>query len=501
MHRSRYSIMRFLPLFILVICFVWIANILKREAQFRESERLLNETVAELDRADPGWRWADLVARQSDLPDGENLVVQLRAVRALMIDRLGWNLSKDEPLFNEAAVMPNQLHDADDIAALERHQTQFVAATALAAKLENYPKAFALNPTGKNPLVGPLPFMEEARGTVFLLKLEVERLALANRPNGAAPLFRSMLAVAGALGEESFLVGNLDRNRYWTMTARSIERLLGLTEPHEELRTLLEPLRRAARGDSFYRSVRGERALMDGTFRHLEESPEGLMGMFDEMGLKGHRDRIPQVVLREYESLMKAEHALEVRRWTAILGICDLPLHERRAKIREIELNWPELPLTRERLEDMGSGCGLRMARGKETKHEFIVWMELRSIAYLECARIAIACELFRARAKRWPKTLDEIPKDILPETPLDPFDGQPLRYRVLDDSIAVWSVGEQAVEEPPELSGGETVRVSMVFRVWNPNKRRMPAPPPKPELLHEPVELPDAEADTKEKE
>jgi hypothetical protein len=55
---------------------------------------------------------------------------------------------------------------------------------------------------------------------------------------------------------------------------------------------------------------------------------------------------------------------------------------------------------------------------------------------------VAIALELFRRRHSSWPRSLDELVPELLPEIPPDRFDGRPLRYRLIDNNPVVYSVG-----------------------------------------------------------
>jgi len=53
-----------------------------------------------------------------------------------------------------------------------------------------------------------------------------------------------------------------------------------------------------------------------------------------------------------------------------------------------------------------------------------------------------IALELFRRRHGRWPEHLQELVPAFLPALPLDQFDGQPLRYRLVDGKPLLYSIG-----------------------------------------------------------
>jgi hypothetical protein len=104
----------------------------------------------------------------------------------------------------------------------------------------------------------------------------------------------------------------------------------------------------------------------------------------------------------------------------------------------------------------------------------------IRNRAELLCASTAIACERFRLAKGRWPGDLAEIPKEILPEVPLDPYTGGPLRYHRFVDGIAVYSVGDgdpntarQQLENKDPLAG-----LGLGCRLWDPDKRGQPPLP-----------------------
>ncbi len=63
--------------------------------------------------------------------------------------------------------------------------------------------------------------------------------------------------------------------------------------------------------------------------------------------------------------------------------------------------------------------------------------------ARVASARAAVAVEIYRKRHGEYPDTLDALVPSILPEAPIDPFDGQPMRYIKEDGRVAVYSVGK----------------------------------------------------------
>lgn len=72
--------------------------------------------------------------------------------------------------------------------------------------------------------------------------------------------------------------------------------------------------------------------------------------------------------------------------------------------------------------------------------------------AQARCLDTLIALERYRRREGPFPAALDELVPDFLTEVPLDPFDGNPLRYRCDESGVTVYSVGEDLVDDQGSL-------------------------------------------------
>jgi len=70
------------------------------------------------------------------------------------------------------------------------------------------------------------------------------------------------------------------------------------------------------------------------------------------------------------------------------------------------------------------------------------------NVAWNGAADTAIAVELYRRRHGDLPQRLEELVPDFLPQVPIDPFDGQPLRYVVRKEEYVVYSVGYDRVDD-----------------------------------------------------
>lgn len=72
---------------------------------------------------------------------------------------------------------------------------------------------------------------------------------------------------------------------------------------------------------------------------------------------------------------------------------------------------------------------------------------------YCQSALFAIAMEQYRRAHGAWPATLAELAPAFLPAAPVDPYDGKPLRYRVVGGTPVAWSVGRDLRDD----GGSET--------------------------------------------
>lgn len=93
---------------------------------------------------------------------------------------------------------------------------------------------------------------------------------------------------------------------------------------------------------------------------------------------------------------------------------------------------------------------------------------EARCLANLRLALTALALEQYRAGHNgQYPGALSDLTPDYLPAAPLDPFDGQPLRYRKQAAGYLLYSIGPDQKDDggaPLTAKGGD-----MVFAVVAP--------------------------------
>ena len=95
------------------------------------------------------------------------------------------------------------------------------------------------------------------------------------------------------------------------------------------------------------------------------------------------------------------------------------------------------------------------------------------------CVGVGIACERYRLKHGRWPKSLDDLADFGFAKTPVDPFDGQPLRYLIEADGVIIYSVGKNGIDDGGDTHRREGTAEDVGCRLWNPARRRIKTPAP----------------------
>jgi hypothetical protein len=103
-----------------------------------------------------------------------------------------------------------------------------------------------------------------------------------------------------------------------------------------------------------------------------------------------------------------------------------------------------------------------------------------RELAEFRCMNTVIAAERHRLATGRWPESLASLAPAFIEAVPTDPYTGEPLRYRRIDDGILIYAVGADLVDNggtlaalPKDIDDAGT---DIGFRLRNPDRRHLPA-------------------------
>jgi hypothetical protein len=114
-------------------------------------------------------------------------------------------------------------------------------------------------------------------------------------------------------------------------------------------------------------------------------------------------------------------------------------------------------------------GDGLTLA-GHSVENGFL-WGHV----LLRYAFVALAAERYRAAHGDWPAAAADLVPEYLSTVPLDPFDGEPLRYLRTENGVLIYTLSNPWQESIVTMSS------EVVFTLWDVAHRRQPPKPPEP--------------------
>jgi hypothetical protein len=434
--------------------------------QSTAARRELAAAIAETNCLDPSWRFEDLEAQRHLPPDEQNAALQVLRVHSLL--PRNWDYRPDE----EPSQLIEWLKSLPPERRLDESQARRLGAEAQRVGPALGPaRKLADMPEGRYPVAWsadvfstPHPWLDTVLSVSALLRLDGLLHSEAGDPYGALTSARALLNLGRSLGDEPFFQGPVTRGVRRRDAVRVVERVLGQGQPSEGALAAVQ--------DAFTREVgvplllthfRGERAFMHIFLSQVDEGNHRIseLSCVPARGLRAHAET--------YLGRVRAWqiHARYLRDMNEAVEIAKLPL----------EPQYPRYAEWRRRKGDVQNvGDGLRLGGWDED-------MILRDHALLRCGLVALAAERYRRAHGNWPPAAADLVPAYLPAVPLDPFDGQPLRYRRTDGGVVVYSIGEDQRDDGGDANPppGEYTPRDIVFRLWDVARRRQPPKPSAP--------------------
>ena len=432
---------------------------LARRATRSEGEQRLAQVEATLDQTDPGWRLSEVLsARDAALPvDDRNLT------------KLCWDIYEKRPKSFETwaagrgdwlpTPQMNRLPVAEKLAAARAAHAEAAEAVGLARTVRARPTGGWKLTVPANPLNTRLEHVQRVRTAAVLLEAD-SLLAAEDRDwSRAVAAVEGGLHLRHAVGDEPLFISQLVRTANGAIAVQSLERLIGWGEPPAVGLTALQTeLLAEADVPRLVHAIRGERGMAWQVFANVDARLVDLGELTDQP--KGQTKAA--LALWQYRPDLPADQADYLEYMTGLLAAVRLPADQRADAVVALDLPPREF-------KHLLSGL-LRPSMEKWVGHED------RACARLRSAAVGVACERFRQANGRWPADLGEL-EALLPAVPLDPYDGQSLRYRKLDDGVVVYSVGPDRQDDGGTLSYGQPEPGEDVgFRLWDVAARRQPA-------------------------
>jgi hypothetical protein len=428
-----------------------------------EGERDLEAAVAEIERGDPRWRFDDIIADRKPLADAENPALVVVKADALLpgnydIGPKNWELFEKVPSVHRL--------NGPQIAALREAMAKHAAALEVARTLKDFTGegrfTIKVAPDFVSTTMGPL---QRCRGVMSMLQHDAFLRAEDGDVAGALESCQAVLVVARAIGDEPYLIAALIRFAGEAILVNTLEHTLAQGEaPKEQLKAMQDLLTREIDATFFLQAMRGERGGSDATFTALRTGTVKISAL-KFMGGDSLEDRFmdtfPAIMLRGRPEHLRLMHqAVEAAR---------LPSEKQGEAFNQVD-----------KATRASSAMVVRLLMPGIAKTS---QANRRTRANLRCALAGVAAERYRLEHAKWPGSLDELAKQgWIAAVPLDPFDGQPLRYKIVADGVRIYSVGLDGVDDGGAIDRDNwtTPGTDLGFRLWNTGSRRPhPLPPP----------------------
>ncbi|MFP4058763.1 MAG: hypothetical protein ACLF0G_17990, partial [Candidatus Brocadiia bacterium] len=423
------------------LCIIAVSALLRFPAAWdaAASARLAARLQAIRQAGDPATP-ADLAETLPQPPEGRNAAAlynrafqEIKPLREPLED-----LEEQLPIIGTADLPARDAPmDEPMLAAIRQYLARHEAALELlhqAAELEHC--AFDLD--FEAGFAMEMPHLASLRHAARLLSLQAVERAESGRPAEAAKALRAALRTGHALRHEPILISALVRIACDALAVRHLEWTLARCRFRPRL---LPPIEAALREEAdprlIERAMVGERAMGIDAFNKYVLGPRRR-----EVGLLAPGLGHPGL------PLMPAP----IRKGDMLCYVG--------AMGRYVEL--ARRPYPRNLVD--GAETGDQLARDVPAYFPFTrmllpalgrVWeVGQEHMARCESARVALAVLRYQARRGHLPQRLDQLTPDSLPDLPLDPYDGRPLRYRKAADGFVVYALGQNATDD-----GGETQR------------------------------------------
>ncbi|MBX7104419.1 MAG: hypothetical protein K1X57_10080 [Gemmataceae bacterium] len=425
-----------------------------------QSRAELRAAMAEAAQDDPHWQLADLIAHRLKVPGAENSApVILEGAKLAKLAAAGTAKSLDGDLLSTLGEAPNVLANSDQKAQLATVVAGYGPAIAEYRKLRDRPIGRFDLKVPANPAMALLPHVQDTRDSLRVLRAAMQERIEAGDTAQAVNDVIAMFHAGRALGDEPTLISMLVRIACDAVAVAAAERLLATTTPtDDQLKALQELIAIEIDEPVAYWGVRGERGFEFAMFDYLRGDPLAAGGVTGG-GWQSVLCFLPGYIRHAQVEFLKQSNEY--------VAIARGPVENRLEATKQID----------ERAKSLSP---LAKSAGFSTGK--CIRQELRRQAKLRSLLLAIAAERYRLKHGRWPTVLSAlVAEGLLPLLPADPYNGKLLTWEETPYGRVVYSVGEplptagMATSTPAELMKGRDFGI----RLFDPDKRRQPAPPP----------------------
>lgn len=434
-----------------------------RQGWHRSQTMKLQITLTDLDRTEPGWRLADIEAAREKIPEDENSA-RVVVAAATLLPKM-WSAWRElSDMF--AHLPPEQQLTAEDLARLKMELEKVRPALMEARKLAALPRGRHRIEYKPWVLDTQMTDQQETWRIVSLLCYDALRHEQERGPISALNSCQAAFHAARSLGDEPSVVSQMSRMDGVILSCQGIERVLAQGEPPPERLAELQDL---LHGEDDFPDLlvvtRGTRAVVHAMFDALESGAVPLSRL--EGTLPPNAE--PALAWSSREELRQS-HPANLAAMSRYVTIARLPMHEQPAALKQFDLELRSLKQS----DPLAVHLNTRLGNAFDYSQ--------RKHAYLRCLWTALAAERYRRKHTHWPESLDKLCPQFLVFVPLDPFDGQAIRYRRVADGVIIYSVSSDGTDNNGNLVRAQpnSLGVDVGVRLWDAARRcQLPRPMP----------------------
>jgi hypothetical protein len=435
-----------------------------------DADQRLRAALAETNHLDPEWGLDQLEANQTPVPDPENSALQVLAVRKLIPQQWGsdafWQLLQNLP-------PERQLNDRQ-FTTLRTERAKAEKAAEEARKLADMPRGRYHIEWVPDFYEARLDHVQEARMVASLLQVDALVRAQEGDADGALRSTRAVLQTGRSIGDAPTNIPQLIRIAQRALAVDLLERVLAQGQPSSRaLADLQHLLEDEERHPTLLIAARGERAGDDRLMEYLQAgglNRAEIQKQLDNVGTNGLSlsERLPLYL----PGGIKRQRAALLRHMNEVVEIAKLPSEQQQEAVDR----WSEAARSQPVLVKVFAPAMNKMVDACR-----------RSSADLRAAIVLLAAERYRQERKQLPESLAALVQGgYLKSIPTDPYDGQPLRFRLLEDGLVVYALGRDGQDNGGNLrrTAGNVPGTDEGCRLWVPEKRRQaPLPVRAPDL------------------
>ncbi len=421
----------------LIVYFTWYYG--NREWTKRQGERALAVARAEAERDDPDWTWERLNAARPRPPADKNSADTIRRVRDLQrATRTGPEQKAPDVTWRA----PNVRVPNDAISSAELYLAWSNDALTVARSLKDRPTGFREVQLSPDVLMQAGSTGADTHAVAELLRWDAVIAANSNDADRLTTALRALLNASRSVGDDPFMISQLQRFSVRNFAAGSVERALAqVTAREPDLAALQTAWAADAEEPLLLYALRGERPLSDYLLQNSDASNP----------FKPHE--------------IARARSVGLRWWGRAITAAKLPTHRQLEAIRALRAPSDEIT---ERVSEVLFPSVQITAEGS-----------VRGVAVARALVVGIACERFRIKNNRWPNDLSELVPAFLSAVPSDAFTGEPMRFAKSNTGVVIYSGSGTAGDAASWFAEPSPApRMSARFRLWNPDQRRQ-APPP----------------------